>query len=196
MGEFAKPLLIGSEHFEGLGAGPDPADHAAAGHRVAHLLVRGAHDPEDAALVDRVLHLADAEGLGTIAALWSASAFDTIAGSLWRLYLLSAWVHRQPDRAAREFEAGRAWAPVDEALAGVEQPPGPREVVELVDAVIRGILQPDFDVALDRAAAFAQVTAAGRAHLDPLESPSAAKLMDMARQLRHAARLERASTLP
>ena len=100
-GRFKKPALPGSELFEAQAEGNDPAEMAAAGHRIANLLVRGPRNDEDQGLVDRVLHLADAEGLGVIADLWSHAAADTVAGSLWRLYLLRTWVYRSPEQAGR-----------------------------------------------------------------------------------------------
>ncbi len=194
-GRFKKPALPGSELFEAQAEGNDPAEMAAAGHRIANLLVRGPRNDEDQGLVDRVLHLADAEGLGVIADLWSHAAADTVAGSLWRLYLLRTWVYRAPEQAAREYAAGKAYAPVHEVLAGVVDPPGPDEVMALVDTVIRGVVGEDFDVTLDRAAAFAHIVGVGRAQLDTGDPHSAAKLVDTAMHLRHSAELERAARL-
>jgi len=186
-----RPMLPGADLFEAQPDQTDPAELTAAGHRVATLLVRGPRDDGDQQLVDRVLHLADAEGLGAIADLWSHAPSDTLAGCLWRLYLLRDWVHRQPVQAAREYAAGKIHAPVHEVLAGVVDPPGPQEVVELVDTVIRGILGKDFDVALERAASFAHIVGVGRAQLDSEDPAAAARLVDMAAQLRHAAVIER-----
>ena len=78
-------------------------------------------------------------------------------------------------------------------------PPGPDEVRQLTDQVLRGVVQGDFADTLCRAAAFARVVAAGRAHVGPAtrrgRTPydsdlSAARLLTMAEQLEHAARLE------
>ena len=205
MGDFPKPLLIGAEFFDALDSGLDPAEKTAAGNRVAELLVRGPRVSNDADIVERVLTLADDEGLCSIAELWATALPDSLAGALWRLYLLRAWVHNEPNRAAHEFNAGRHWVPVDEVLAGVQDPPGPREVSQLADDVIRGAVRSDVDVAFDRAAAFAHIVAVGRAHIAPEHSVeqsvnrndahSAAKLMEMAGHLRQAARLERAGKL-
>jgi hypothetical protein len=195
MNEFKKPALPGSGLFEAQAGGADPAEVAAAGHRIANLLVRGPRDDADQGLVDRVLHLADAEGLGVIADLWSHAAADSVAGTLWRLYLLRTWVYREPEQAAREFAAGKAFAPVHEVLAGVVDPPGPEEVIALVDTVVRGIVGEDFDVTLDRAAAFAHIVGVGRSQLDSGDPLSAAKLVDTAMHLRRAAELERAGRL-
>jgi hypothetical protein len=195
MGDFHRPALPGPQAFDDVVGAPDPADAAAAGHRIAHLLVRGTAGADDDALVARVLGLVEAEGLGTLADLWSVCPADSLGGCLWRLYLIHTWVHRQPDQAAREYAAGIAHAPVQNALAGVVAPPSPEDVVDLVDAVLRGVVRSDFDVALDRAAAFAHVTAVGRAQLETGDPHSAARLFDLARQLHHAAALERTGDL-
>jgi hypothetical protein len=70
-------------------------------------------------------------------------------------------------------------------------------VRRLADEVLRGVARGDFADTLYRAAAFARVVAAGRAHRphDTARSAyahdiSAAKLTTMAEQLEHAARLE------
>lgn len=193
--DFIKPALPGPALFEAQSDDTDPAEAAAAGHRIATLLVRGPRASEDAVVVQRVLHLADTEGLATIAELWAHAPADTLAGSLWRLYLLRAWVHRQPDVAAREFAAGKVHAPVHEVLAGVVDPPGPDEVVQLVDTVVRGIVEAPFDDTLERAAAFAHIVAVGRGQLDSGDPQSAARLVDMAADLRHAATVERTTGL-
>lgn len=195
MSDYKKPSLPGAALFEAQAGGADPAEITAAGHRIANLLVRGPRTETDQGFIDRVLHLADEEGLGVIADLWSNAAADSIAGALWRLYLLRTWVHRQPDQAAREYAAGKAYAPVHEVLAGVVDPPGPAEVIELVDTVVKGIVGDHFDVTLDRAAAFAHIVGVGRAQLDSGDPRSAAKLVDTSIHLHRAAELERAAEL-
>ncbi len=181
--------------------GLDPAVRSEAADRCATLLVRGPRDQADTAIVDRIVHLADAEGLDEIAALWSGSPADSLAGCLWRLYLLRAWVYADPTAAAHEFDLGRRHLPVHEVVAGVTEPPGPDDVRHLADTVLRGIRVGDFADTLFRAAAFARVAAAGRAHREPAEASSyardvsAARLMTMAEQLEAAGRLELAGRL-
>ena len=189
--------MPGAAHFEALTGDVDPAERSEAADRCATLLVRGARDLADEKVVERVVRLAESEGLDTLADLWAGSPADSLAGCLWRLYLLRAWVYVDPVAAAREFDAGRAHTPVHEVVAGVVEPPGPDEVRHLVDLVLRGVATGDFADTLWRAAAFARVVAAGRAHVGtrtaatPHQSDlSAAKLLTMAEQLEHAARLE------
>lgn len=197
-----RPSLPGAGHFEAYeDAGVDPAVMREAADRAAHALVRGAHGSGDAALVSRVVHLAENEGLETLAELWSGSPAESLAGALWRLYLLRSWVYADPARAAREFDLGRHHAPVAEAISGVEDPPGPDEVRSLVDAVLRGVVEGDFADTLFRASAFARVSASGRAHLEDTGGASyatdvsASRMLHLADQLQRAARLELAGRL-
>ncbi|CAA9354132.1 MAG: hypothetical protein AVDCRST_MAG34-1947 [uncultured Nocardioidaceae bacterium] len=191
-----RPALPGAGHFEAVVGGLDPAVRSEAADRCATLLVRGPRDQSDTAIVDRIVHLADAEGLDEIAALWSGSPADSLAGCLWRLYLLRAWVYADPAAAAHEFDLGRRHLPVHEVVAGVTEPPGPDDVRRLADTVLKGVRVGDFADTLFRAAAFARVAAAGRAHREHADTSSyasdlsAARLMTMAEQLEAAGRLE------
>ena len=147
-----------------------------------------------------MVHLADEEGLDAIAELWSSSPPDSLAGCLWRLYLIRPWVYADPVAAAHEFDLGRRHLPVQEAVAGVPDPPGPEAVQRLADSVLRGVRVGDFADTLFRAAAFARVAAVGRAHRDHAEASydrdlSAARLLTMAEQLTAAGRLELAGRL-
>ena len=125
--------------------------------------MRGARESGDDAIADRLLHLAETEGIETIADVWAGSPADSLAGCLWRLYLLRSWVYADPVGVAREFEAGRARAQVAQVVAGVADPPGPDELRAMIDQVLRGIVGSDFADVLLRAAAFARVVATGRA---------------------------------
>ncbi len=97
--------------------------------------------------------------------MWSGAPADTLAGSLWRLFLLRSWVHADPERVAKEYDAGQRRVDVARVVAGVADPPGPEELRAMVDEVLRGIADGDFAVTLFRAAAFARIVAAGRAAL-------------------------------
>lgn len=197
-----RPAMPGAMHFESVEGGPDPAVLREAAERCAVALVRGtsrADSDSDGALVERVVGLVESQGLETLAELWAGAASDTVAGTLWRLYLLRTWVHANPMTAAQEFGTGRAAMPVAEVVAGVADPPGPAEVRQLVDDVLAGVVRGEYADVLFRAAAFARVTAAGRARSDAATSGggssydmdlSAARLLTMADQLEHAARLE------
>lgn len=190
------PGAAGLEAIESPDPATDPAVLAEAAERAAIALVRGARDHVDEALVSRVVHLADTEGLETLADLWAGAPAESLPGVLWRLYVLRSWVYADPETAAREFDRGRRVAPVAEAISGVEEPPGPAEVRALVDAVLGGVVVGDFADTVFRAAAFARVAAAGRAHGEAEDGSSyrsdlaASRLLTLAEQLQRAGRLE------
>lgn len=180
----------GSNFFEALTGGADPQLVSEAADRAATLLVRGARSTGDEHTAERLVHLAETEGLETLADLWSGSPADSLAGCLWRLYVLRSWVYAVPARAAAEFEAGRATAQVARVVAGVADPPGPDQLRAMIDQVLRGIAGGDFADVLLRAAAFARVVAVGRAHLGHEEGASALRMLTLSEQLEQAAHIE------
>ena len=185
-------MTPGDRYFEAIEAGADPAAVAEAADRAATIIVRGARgvrgaDPD--AVGERLLHLAETEGIETIAELWSGAPADSLAGCLWRLFLLRQWVYADPVGVARQFEAGRAHAEVASSVAGVADPPGPEELKAMVDQVLRGIVVSDFADVLFRASAFARVVATGRALLE-VPAADASRMQTLADQLERAARQE------
>lgn len=190
-----RPVMPGDGAFDELPGGEDPALRAEVAHRTAALLVRGARSQQDEAMVQRIVHLADEQGLDTVADLWASAPPDSLPGALWRLYLLRSWVQADPVTAAHEFATGRRHAPVQEVVAGVVEPPGPDEVRELADTVLRGVVAGDLSTTLHRAAAFTRICASGRAELTDRDAASAARLVTLADDLESAARAERAGLL-
>ncbi len=185
-----RPAPFRASWFEDMEGGTDPALVSEAADRAAQLLVRGASGSGDAGVAERLLHLADTEGIETIAEVWAGSPADSRAGCLWRLFVLRSWVHREPVRAAREYDAGRSRVPVAEVVAGVADPPGPDELRAMVDEVLRGIAHGDFADVLLRAAAFARVVATGRAVLAEPTHGEVRRMLALAEQLQASARLE------
>ncbi|WP_198663728.1 hypothetical protein [Jiangella endophytica] len=174
---------------------PDPADRTAVAHATAAAVLQAARAEPGAA--PRLLDLADRLGLDEMAELWRGSGADTLPGTLWSLYLLRSWVHRNGAEAARVFAVGERVAEVSTAVAGVAHPPGPAEVAALGDAVLTSAFTGDFAVALERAAAFCRVVAAGRAHAaDDLAEDEGQRQTRLAKgNLRMAEELERAAVL-
>lgn len=184
-----RPLTPGDGFFADLVGGADPARLREAGDLAATALVRGARESQDPALAERIVHLAETEGLETLAEVWSGAPADTLAGSLWRLFLLRSWVHADPTRVAAEYDAGHRRVDVARVVAGVADPPGPDELRRMVDEVLRGIAGGDFAVTLFRAAAFARIVAAGRATLE-VPHGEIARMLALSEQLEAAGRVE------
>lgn len=192
-----RPLL--RSEWSDLPGDPDPADRAMIAHATAAAVLRVARDSgSDPDRTRRLVGLADDVGIDDIAALWCDAGAGTLPGTLWSLYLLRTWVHRDGVEAARLFGAGRQVAEVSSVVAGVAEPPGPHEVAELGDAILTSAFDGDFAIALERAAAFCRVVAAGRAYLaddcpDDDESVRQTRLADG--NLRMAQDLEQAASL-
>lgn len=185
----------GAGFFAEIMGGDDPARLTEAADLAANLLVRGAHDADDPEVAERVLRLAETEGIETIAEVWSGSPADSLAGCLWRLFLLRSWVYADPAGVAREYDAGVTRAPVAEVVAGVADPPGPAELKTMVDEVLRGIAGSDFADVLFRAAAFARVVATGRAVLPEPSETDVQRMLALAEQLEAAGHEELAHGL-
>ncbi len=190
-----RPAFFGPAALDTFEGGSDPALRVEAAHRTAAALVAhgravGADAPGDAETA-RLVALADTVGIEEVAELWSAQPADTLPGVLWRLYALRDGIRRDAAGMARGFDTGRRLAPVDEVVAGVEDPPGPREVEALADAVLTGVFSGDLAVALERAAAFCRVVATGWAAGAADAAPTAGEQERAARHTRRAADLAR-----
>jgi len=185
-----RPAPREARFFDEFADGIDPALLTEAAERAAVLLVRGAHSSTDTGVAERLVHLADTEGIEALADLWSHAPAETLAGCLWRLYLLRSWVYADPTGVARQFESGRQHAEFARVVAGVADPPGPDELRRMVDEVLRGIAEGDFADVLFRAAAFARVVAAGRATLPDVPDTDVRRMLALAEQLEAAGHLE------
>ena len=161
-----RPVRFGPDALEAHGGTlPGPAEITEVAHQTAAILVgtgRAAHDPE---VTSRLVTLVDDLGLSTVADLWSARPARSLPGALWRLYALREWVRRSPEQASREYAAGIRFTDVAHAVAGIPEPPQPEEMQRVADQILAGVFEGDLAVALERAAAFCSVVAAGRAEL-------------------------------
>lgn len=199
-----RPALFGPAALDTFDGGNDPAALAEAAHTTAGAIVDAGRRADDPELTSRLVRLVDDHGIDTIADLWADRPARSLPGALWRLYVLREWVRRDAIGAAADYATGRVLAEVADVVAGVAEPPGPQEVRALADAVLTGVYAGDLDVALERAAAFCRVVAAGRAvRADDLPDPAAstdltrraASLQQTAEDLDAAARAWRARDL-
>ncbi|QIM21992.1 hypothetical protein G7075_14040 [Phycicoccus sp. HDW14] len=202
-----RPVRFGPDALEAHGGLlPGPAETTEVAHQTAAILVgtgRSAHDPK---VTTRLVGLVDDLGLSTVADLWASRPARSLPGALWRLYALREWVRRSPEQASREYASGIRFTDVAHAVAGIAEPPGPEELQRVADQILAGVFAGDFAVALERAAAFCAVIAAGRAELahdrDDLDPVSAsdltrtgAALLATGEDLRACANLWRAGDL-
>jgi hypothetical protein len=207
MAEFNKPALFGGNEFEAFRGGEDPAAVVRSAHQSARMLLARARDADDPAVVDRLVTYTDEHGLDALAELWARSSPHSLPGALWRIYLVRVLIRQDPDGVALLFQRGtEVLSTIDPVVAGAPLPAGPDEITDLADRILRGVFDGDFAVALERAAAFCRVTAAGALSIaDDQEAASperstelttrAQRLVTTADELMACARMSRADTL-
>jgi hypothetical protein len=160
--QFHKPVLFRGREFEAFAGADDPARVMRVAHDSARALLaraRGAHDPD---VVERLVTYTDEHGIDALAELWARSAPHTLPGALWRLYLVRVLIHQDPEGVSLLFRRGtEVLSTIDALVAGAPTPAGPDEITDLADRILRGVFEGDFAHALERAAAFCRVAAAG-----------------------------------
>jgi hypothetical protein len=179
-----RPKPFAPADFEVFAGGADPSRISEAAHLAAHALVHHGREAEDPLVTQRLVQLADQQGLESIAELWAESPARSLPGALWRLYALRAATQQNPERIAAYFKAGKEVAQVSKVVAGVAEPPGADEVQKMADTILSGAFDGEFDVALERFAAFCRVVALGQTnHADDADTSNGA----------HASKLTRSS---
>lgn len=203
--KFHKPVHRPADVIEQLRASGDPAETSALSHDTAAALlgrVRAAADPQ---LVERVIAYADEAGIDDVAELWANAPGHSLPGAMWRIYLLRHVVATDPEAAGYSFRRGvEVEGGPNRAIAGASSAPDPDEVLALATTILKGAFVGDFAVALERAAAFARVLAAGLDEQSATDEHSARAAderrraqshREMADDLRASARLWRAGAL-
>jgi hypothetical protein len=158
---FHRPALFEGHEFAAFQGSADPAEVSALAHETATLLLAHVKNAP-AEVVDRAIELTDENGLDIAAELWSKTSAHSLPGSLWRLYLMRAYIRQQPEYTSDVYTRGAsALHTADPVVAGVAAPTGPDEIRALADQILRGAFEGNFGLALQRTAAFCRVSAAG-----------------------------------
>jgi hypothetical protein len=196
--------------IDGFLGGEDPAYLSRVAHDTAAALLSRVRDDPDPEIVARLVSYTDEHGIDAIAELWSQASAKSLPGALWRVYLLRTLIRQDPQGLSLAFQRGvEVTHTIDPVVAGAAVPTGPDEVRELADRILLGLFTGDFAVALDRAAAFARVAAAGFAsHADDADAADAVhpdrpttlttralRLTELADELSSCARLWRRDAL-
>lgn len=185
---FHRPVRRPASTFDTLVAADDPAALARVAHSTANALVVRVRAEPTSEVLARLVAFTDEHGIDTLAELWSHSPARTLPGALWRIYLLQLMIHGDPHTASLLFQRGSIeLESADAVVAGASTPAGPDELVMLADAILRGVFEGDLAVALERAAAFCRVQAAGATHVaddyEPTEPERASELTRRAERL-------------
>jgi hypothetical protein len=162
--DFHKPTKFPGKIFESFVGGIDPAESSRIAHETAMALLARVRVDPDPDVVERLVAYTDEHGIDTIAELWSRATPRSLPGALWRIYLLRLMIREAPHESSFLFQRGsEIIGTIDPVVAGASMPTGPDEIITLADQILRGIFEGDFAVALERAAAFCRVSAAGSA---------------------------------
>jgi hypothetical protein len=157
-----KPALFAGHEFTAFAGGEDPALVSAVAHEVARALLSRVRADANGIALERAMAYVDENGLDDLAELWSATSAHSLPGALWRLYVVRDLIHRQASEMSVLYARGAATLhTVDPVIAGAPTPAGPDEMNALADDILRGVFAGDFADALERAAAFCTVVAAG-----------------------------------
>lgn len=182
--------------LEAVGGAHDPIEALHAAHESAAVLLRAGRAASDPEVTARLVALVDEIGLPTLADLWASCSARSLPGALYRLYVLREWMRSRPDDVARDYFFGVPYTEPNHVVAGID-PPGPDEVRQVADQILRGAFTGDVAVAFERAAAFCFVVVAGRAVRTEgaASALSAERLRALALDLAASARLWRAGRL-
>lgn len=162
-----KPKPFAPMDFDPFEGGADPARISEAAHLSAQALVRSGRESDDPQVTSRLIRLADEEGLEVIAELWAKSPAHSLPGALWRLYAIRSATVANAEAMAVWFTAGQVRAEVERVVAGAAEPPGAAELRDMADSILSGAFNGEFDVALERTAAYCRIVALGQAeHAD------------------------------
>ena len=187
--ERMRPVLRASDHFDWVEGSADPAVAFRLAHETAWALLDRVRQGADPELVERVIAVADTAALDDIAELWSEASAQSLAGMLWRLYLIRQVVRDDAEQTAHTFRSGYERArTIDPVVVGVETPAQPETMSELADQILRGVFSADLGDALSRASAFSNIMSMGCTAIanerDDLDAEHASELTK--RALRYA----------
>jgi hypothetical protein len=179
--DFHKPTKFPGKIFESFVGGIDPAESSRIAHETAMALLARVRVDPDPDVVERLIAYTDEHGIDTIAELWSRATPRSLPGALWRIYLLRLMIREDPHESSFLFQRGsEVIGTIDPVVAGASMPTGPDEIITLADQILRGIFEGDFAVALERAAAFCRVSAAGSASVaDDADAAEPARSADL-----------------
>jgi len=160
--DFHKPTQYSGDKFDEYEGGEDPAQILRVAHDTANALIGRARASDDPAVLERLVAYTDTNGLDALAELWARSSPRSLPGALWRIYLLRLVIRQDAAGTALAFQRGaEVLTTIDPMVAGAPNPTGPAEIMELADQILRGLFRGDFAIALDRAASFCRILAAG-----------------------------------
>lgn len=159
---FHRPVRFDPHKFQHYPGAQGAQDLALAAQASARALLARGRANEDPSVTKRLVHFTDEFGLQTLTDLWAQAPAVSTAGALWRIYALRAVIRKDPQLISLYYQRGLGSNYAAQVLAGVADPPSAQEICDTVDQILAGAYRGDFDLALDRFAAFSRVLALGQ----------------------------------
>lgn len=159
---FHRPVKFSPHKFAAYAGGEDPATLNSAAHASARTILERGRASTDPSVTKRLVHFTDEFGIDAVAQLWAQAAPVSIPGALWRMYALRGVIRKNPQLMSHYYERGMHSNYAARVLAGVASPPTAEEICATVDAILAGAFDGEFDIALERSAAFCRVLSLGQ----------------------------------
>ncbi len=203
--KFRRPAMLDPQQAEDIVGDVDPAEEVEIAHTSAWALLGVPEGDFDQEHVERLRAAVHTSGVDVVAGFWDRSSENTLAGALWRIYLLWQWNQLNPAVVQQRYEEGVA--ALTERGELPEELPGLREVIMATGAVLAGVanedqLAPVFEAAALTMDVMAAGVAWGPLWIDSDEHELAhpvtrrpLALVDTARELRESARRAHQGTL-
>ncbi len=157
-----RPVKFSPAMFDQREGGTDPETLSQAAHTSAWALLTRGRANRDPEVTVRLVEFTDRFGVEALAQMWAQAPAASLPGALWRIHALRDTVRRDPARIGEYYRLGQDTAEVSRVVAGVADPPDAEEVCRTVDEILTGAYTGQFDVALERFAAFCRVIALGQ----------------------------------
>lgn len=157
-----RPVKFPTEKFDHYPGGVSPEDSARAAHISARIILERGRASTDPSVTKRLVHFTDEFGIEAVAQLWARATPVSIPGAMWRIYALRGVIRKNPQLISHYYQRGMHSNYAARVLAGVASPPTAEEICTTVDAILAGAFTGDFDIALERFAAFCRVLALGQ----------------------------------
>ena len=150
-------MKFSPDQFDHYPGGTSPEETTRAAHTSARLILDRGRASTDPSVTKRLVRFTDEFGLEAVAQLWAQAAPITLPGSLWRIYALRGVIRKNPALISHYYQRGMHSNYAAYVLAGVPSPPNAEEICTTVDAILAGAFTGEFDIALERFAAFCRV---------------------------------------
>lgn len=156
-----RPVKFTPDKFTHYIGGDDPAALHEAAYRSAHAILHRGRAADDPLVTERLVEFTDVFGIDTVAEMWSHSPAISLPGALWRIYALRDTVQKNAQQISVYYERGMNTDWAARVVSGVAAPPTELEIITTTDEILTGAYTGEFDISLERFAAFCRVVAAG-----------------------------------